>query len=524
MKFEKIADTKIINNQLQIEGDIFEQLATRAFSEMRCFFRTKHLKHWREIYDSPKSSEAEKEKMYINLLAAKEAKEKGIPYCQDTGTDTAYIFRGKSTYLKDTRGMADIIEDGAIKARQQNPFRNSTFIPTQKGEVNAGNNTPSEVHFFDHPQEHEIRGVFSNKGGGSGSKLWQFSCPPALLQDPKKLTSFLIQKIAKIGHSACPPYRLSIVLGGLSALQNMSFLTQMTVDEEAFMEDSRLKIIPKKNIEDEIYEKLKQSDMGAQGRGKFFLMPEGLTVIQAPRHAAHFFVGIGVACSAHRVQAFKINQKGVFIEKCCKTPEQFLPVRKVVKDSQKITINLSGEKETVLGQLRKIKAGTTFFVSGEILGARDKAHAQWGIDYQKNKQIPDYLKNYLAVTYVGPSDTPDGEIIGSFGPTTAGRMDEFASFLGENKVLPFSIAKGTRSDDFAKNCQKYGQMLAVMQGGPAAYLRKFVKKVTVIDFQTFGMEAVRLYEVEKLPVQMIVDSTGKDFYKSLSKTFLSIIN
>lgn len=526
MLFKKISNNVTFeNNILSVPSPVFTELATLSFTQMRKLFRTEHLAHWAEILSSTESSDSEKEKMRRNILAAVEAHDKGIPYCQDTGTDTAYIFRGGSTVVEG-QSIAQSIETGAIKARNTNPYRNSVFVPNQGGEVNSGDNSPAELHFFEHNNAHEIRGTFSNKGGGSGSKLWQFSCPPALLQDQERLNKFIVQKISEIGHSACPPYQMSIILGGISMLHNAELLTRSTIDSFEFLTDKREKIIKRKDISTWLTKALKSSKMGAQGEGKFFLMPDGLHVFQAPRHAAHFFIGIGVACSAHRVQNFKINKNGVFLEELCDEPEKFLAEAKSEKPTAKswVEINFNNDRDEVLSHLEKVKSGQEFLISGKILGARDKAHARWLQNFKGNKHVPDYLKEFIAVTYVGPSDTPKGDIIGSFGPTTAGRMDEFAEFLGSNKCIPLSIAKGTRSAEFAKNCKKYRNMFAAIQGGPAALLRKFVKSVEIIDFEDLGMEAVRVYEVEKMPAQMIVDIDGNDFYRELSDDFLRCVS
>ena len=506
---------------LEVLPKNFEKLSAIAFEEMRYFFSIKHLENWKTILDSSESSDSEKEKMERNIRAAVEAKNKRVPYCQDCGTDTAYIFRGDQTIVS-----SDIfreIQTGASEARQKNPFRNSVFVPKEDVlEKNSGDNSPCEVHFFDHLIDGEIAGIFSNKGGGSGSKLWNFSEKPSLYQDRDNLVDYLCQKIAEMGHSACPPYHLKIVLGGLSHLQNSQFLTLATVENYVWAKNPDLEVVRDKAMEEAILKRLKISNMGAQGEGKFFLMPDGLRIFRAPRHAAHFFIGMGVSCSAHRIQRFKINEDGVFLEELCKNPEQFLEKQKLlaVKKKQK-EINLDDDLEIVLKVLRQIKSGEEFFVSGKILGARDKAHARWLQNFEKKGVIPDYLRQYLSVFYVGPSDTPKGEIIGSFGPTTASRMDEFSEFLGQQSVLPLSIAKGTRSKMFARNCKKYGMMFVAIQGGPASLLRNFVKSQKVIDFEDLGMEAVRLYEVERMPVQMIVDAKGNDFYQELADDFFS---
>lgn len=519
VELRKINEKKI----LEVPCSIFEKLAQISFEEMRYFFPKSHLENWKKILNSTESSDSEKEKMQRNIEAAVDAKNKKVPYCQDCGTDICYLFRGNQTIV--SGDVFEEIQKGATIARKKNPFRNSVFVPNSDfSEKNSGDNTPCEVYFADSKNPTEISGIFSNKGGGSGSKLWSFSEPPSLYQDRKKLIRFLAEKFVKIGHSACPPYNLKIVLGGLSHLQNSQFLTLATVDEYAWSKDKNLKSVRDEELEKEIQAFFKKSNLGAQGEGKFFLMPNGLKIFRAPRHAAHFFIGIGVSCSANRIQRFKVNESGVFLEKLEKKPEQFLPSKALNLDlKESLSIDLDEDLEVILAKLQEIRSGTTFLISGKILGARDKAHARWIQNFEKNGMIPDYLKKYLAVFYVGPSDTPKGDIIGSFGPTTASRMDEFSEFLGQKNYLPLSIAKGSRSKKFAQNCKKYKLMFAAIQGGPASLLRNFVTHQKILDFEDLGMEAVRLYEVKNMPVQMIVDAEGKDFYQKLADDFLKII-
>lgn len=517
MEFQKI-DSGTLNSDgtLIVDTKILRQLSQTAFTDMRYYFRAQHLAHWREIYESSKSSDSEKEKMLRNLTAAVEAKNKGVPYCQDTGTDNLYLFRGDQVVLIGTQTLEKSVNQGAKAARESNPFRNSVFVPdTQNIEKNSGDNSPAEIHHFHNAKPNELLGIFCNKGGGSGSKLWSFSEKPGLYQDQEALVKFLIEKIIAIGHSACPPYQLRIVLGGLSHLHNSEILTRSTIDDESFLSET---IIQDTDIQQTITNVFRDSNMGAQGDGKFFIMPEGAKVYRAPRHAAHFFIGIGVACSAHRVQMFKITPEGIFLEKLEQNPERYLPTSIQNTKTPVSNIDLSNDREDFINQLKTLQPGQNFTVSGPILGARDKAHARWLAHYQKTGHIPDYLKQYQAVFYVGPSDTPEGGIIGSFGPTTATRMDDFAEFLLSNRLIPLSIAKGSRSKAFANNCHKYTGFFAAIQGGPASLLRNYVTSQKIIDFEDLGMEAVRLYHVKDMPVQMIVGDGGQDLYHDLSKT------
>jgi fumarate hydratase class I len=307
-------------------------------------------------------------------------------------------------------------------------------------------------------------------------------------------------------------------LGGVSQLENSEILTLSTLDEDDFLHDDRRKIIRDTSLEKSILKSFSKSNIGAQGNGKFFLMPDGIRIYRAPRHAAHFFVGIAVACSAHRVQKFKINKDGAWLEKLVKNPAKNFPGK--LKKDKKELLNFDFKEQnncSNLKELRKLSAGTNFEVSGEILIARDKAHFLW-IEKIKQGKIPKYLNKFIAIIYAGPSETPQQEIIGSFGPTTAGRMDDMTNILWENGLLPLTIAKGSRSKNLTNSAKKNQGMFASLQGGPASYWQAFITKQEIIDFPELGMESVKVISVKKLPLQMVIDASGNNFYDKLNKS------
>ena len=507
--WEKIAETKTKSGKISVAEKDLKSLSQKSFTDLRQKFRTSHLQKWHQIYHSKNASEFERRGMLLNLRAATAAAEKGLSFCQDTGTDVAFLPAGSA--IDWPPNFFDSIQKGATAARFQNPFRSSIIAPQKDfSEKNTADNSPLELHWTRSADAKKSNtGFFAAKGGGSASKLWQFSLPPTFAADRKNLLDFLVEKLKTLGHSACPPYELVFILGGTSALQAMQALTLGTFD--ALDLGNFPKIQNEKSLEKDLQQVLARSQMGAQGKGKYFVMPSGLHVQRLPRHAATFFVSIGVACSAHRVQRFRVEKDGVFLEKLESNPAKFLP-KKAPKTSTKLPhFNLADPE--VLAKLRQIPAGTEFEISGPLLGARDSAHFRWRAE-NKSKS---YLQKYPAVCYVGPTDAPSGEVIGSFGPTTAGRMDEFGEFMGKNGFAPLSVGKGTRSADFARACGKYQMMFAAMRGGPAAILRDTVNSVEIIDYPDLGMEAVRLYHVERLPMLMVVDSRGKDFYAEISQ-------
>ena len=540
--FKSLREKKI----LSIKKDIFYELAKIAFTQMRFFLGTEHLNKWFEILISLDASQEEKEKIKINFLATIESKNKNLPYCQDCGTDILYLFRGDKIIFSGEKNIFDHVQEGATFARKKNPFRSSIFLPTENfSEKNSGDNSPCELHNFFWHKEDEVYGIFCNKGGGSGSKFWNFSKKPSLAQNRHELKKFLYEKISEIGHSACPPYNFYIVLGGLSQLQNSEILTRASV-EDPFLEKNFPFISQDQDLEKEIMQDLKKANIGAQTKGKYFMMTTGIKIFRAPRHAVPFFVGMGLSCSANRIQHFKINKDGIFLEKLEKNPEKFLlekfknqTEKSYIKNNladkkgnlffqkdfkqegpKKFAINLDKEKNIVLKKLRNLKSGENFLFSGNVIIARDKAHFCWWKNFQEKKFLPNYLKKYLAVLYIGPADIPKNEIIGSIGPTTAARMDEFAEFLFKNNLLFLSIAKGSRSKKFALLCKKYKGIFAAVQGGPASYLRKFVCSQKILDFEDLGMEAVRLFEIKNMPAQIIVDSNGNDFYQEMMDKFI----
>ncbi len=502
---------------LQITDNIFTELAYNSFVNMRYFLPKSHIKNWQTIINSQNASLDEKQKMIHNIEACVSAKTEHVPYCQDCGTDSMYLFRGNHTIISQNKKETILskISEGALKARKENPFRSSIFCPEKTNsftEKNSGDNSPPEIHYFAHHNPLELYGIFSNKGGGSGSKCNNFSVSPLLAQDEDQLIKFILTKIQELGHSACPPYHLVIVLGGISSLQNIEIVTRATIEDDTLFDDHTTNIIRSNSLEQKIANCIQTTKLGAQGHGNYFIMPNGLQVLRLPRHAAHFFVGIGVSCSAHRIQKFKINSDGVFLGKLEKHPENFLPKNIINNFANNPQINFEQPKKEVLQKLYQLKAGDHFTLTGKILGARDKAHFVWYKQWKATGKLPNYLQKFLAVCYVGPADTPNGSIIGSFGPTTAGRMDDFAKMLFSQELLPLSIAKGSRNTKFIKYCAKYKGMFAAMQGGPAAWLRKFVIQTEVVDLAELGMEAVRMYNVKDLPVQMVIDSQGNNFY------------
>ena len=383
-------------------------------------------------------------------------------------------------------------------------------------EINTKNNLPAQIEIMNEGDSNEYKFYFIAKGGGSANKTFFYQGTPSLLKS-KNLESYLMEKIMTIGTSACPPYHLAVVIGGLSAEMNLKTLKLAS--------SHFLDTLPKKGnksglafrdagMEKSILKKTIELKIGAQFGGKYFC--HDVRVIRLPRHGASLPISIGVSCGADRQALAKINSKGVFLEKLEKNPARFLPkIKTNILSKKEIKIDLDKPIKETLKELSKLKIKTRVSLSGTMIVARDIAHSKLKNRLDNGKKLPDYFLNH-PIYYAGPAKTPKGYNTGSFGPTTAGRMDSFVEKFQSEGASLIMLAKGNRSSVVRESCKKYSGFYLGSIGGPGAVLAaNNIKDVKCIDYPELGMEAIWKIKVINFPAFLIIDNKGNDFYSNL---------
>ena len=512
-KFEKI---KVKNkNYLFINKRTLEMLAERAFFEISHYLRPGHLKKLQNIL---KDSDASDNDKYVAITLLKNANVAAggiLPMCQDTGTAIVLGKKGNSI-LTDGKDI-DSLSNGILKCFKKNNLRFSQMSATSMyEEINTKNNLPAQIEIMNEGNSNEYKFYFIAKGGGSANKTFFFQATPSLLKN-KKLEEYLINRISKIGTSACPPYHLAVVIGGLSAEMNLKTLKLASCHF--------LDALPKKGskigrafrdnkMEKSILNKTIQLKIGAQFGGKYFC--HDVRVIRLPRHGASLPISIGVSCGADRQAVAKINQKGVFLERLEKNPARFLPkVQNNILSKKEVKINLDKPIKETLQELSKLKIKTRVSLSGTMIVARDIAHSKLKSKLDKGEKLPSYFSKY-PIYYAGPAKTPKGYNTGSFGPTTAGRMDSFVEKFQAEGASLIMLAKGNRSSAVKESCKKYSGFYLGSIGGPGAILAaNNIKDVKCIDYPELGMEAIWKIKVINFPAFLIIDDKGNDFYSDL---------
>lgn len=507
--------TTTINGKefLNVPNDALRTLSATAFADVAHLLRPSHLKQVRSILDDPEASENDKFVALELLKNANIASARILPGCQDTGTA---IVMGKKGHLVLTDGEDDkYLSGGAFDAYTQLNLRYSQVAPLDMfQEKNTGCNLPAQVDIFStHGNEYNF--LFIAKGGGSANKTFLYQQTKALL-NPGSLETFLENNIKTIGTSACPPYHLAIVIGGLSAeltLKTVKLASTKYYDDLPTTGDESGRAFRDVAWEEHILNMTRKLGIGAQFGGKYFC--HDVRVIRLPRHGASCPVGIGVSCSADRQVKAKITKDGVFIEKLEEDVGKYLPdVSESSLSDHVVKIDLNKLSMTELRQkLSQYPVKTRLSLTGTIVVARDIAHAKMLQKIESGEGLPQYAKDHI-IYYAGPAKTPKGYASGSFGPTTAGRMDAYVDKFMENGGSFVTLAKGNRSKAVTKACKTYGGFYLGSIGGPAAILAKnCIKKVEVLDNEEDGMEAVWKIEVEDFPAFIVVDDKGDDFFK-----------
>jgi fumarate hydratase class I len=498
---------------LSVKGEALQALSTQAFSDVAHLLRPAHLGQLRKILDDPEASSNDQFVALELLKNANIAAGRVLPGCQDTGTA---IVMGKKGHQVLTDGQdEEWLAKGAAAAYHDLNLRYSQVAPIDMfTEKNTGNNMPAQIDLYA-SKGNEYKFLFIAKGGGSANKTFLYQQTKAVL-NTGSLETFLEDKIKTIGTSACPPYHLAIVIGGLSAemtLKTVKLASTKFYDDLPTTGDATGRAFRDTAWEEHILEMTRNIGIGAQFGGRYFC--HDVRVVRLPRHGASCPVGIGVSCSADRQVLGKINEDGVFIEKLEEDVGKYLPeVSDTALSDSVVQINLNDLTMDELREtLSKHPIRTRLSLTGTIVVARDIAHAKMLKRIEDGLGLPDYAKDHI-IYYAGPAKTPEGYASGSFGPTTAGRMDAYVDRFMQEGGSFISLAKGNRSKQVTKACKKYGGFYLGSIGGPAAILAKnCIRKVEVLDNEEDGMEAVWKIEVENFPAFIVVDDKGGDFFE-----------
>ena len=504
---------------LQVDPSALEKLSAEAIHDINHYLRAEHLQQLTNIVKDPEASPNDRF-VAIDLLKNANIAAGGIlPMCQDTGT--ALVMGKKGQYVLTTGKDEVAISQGIYDAYTTLNLRYSQMAPvTTWEEKNTGNNLPAQIEIYaDSDHQHEYNLLYIAKGGGSANKSFLYQETKAVL-NPTSFMNWLDEKLRSIGTAACPPYHLAIVIGGTSAehtvktakLASTKYLDSLPTSGDAATGHGFRDV----ELEQKVLELTRTLGIGAQFGGKYFC--HDVRVVRLPRHGASLPIAIAVSCSADRQAKAKITKDGIFLEELERDPAQFLPeTTDEHLNDDVVAIDLNQPMAAVLAELSKHPVKTRLSLTGTLVVARDLAHAKIKAMMDEGKPMPEYMKNY-AVYYAGPAKTPDGYASGSFGPTTAGRMDSYVDYLQAQGGSMVMLAKGNRSKAVTDACKSHGGFYLGSIGGPAARLAlDCIKKVEVLDFEELGMEAVWKIDVVDFPAFIVVDDKGNDFFAETSK-------
>ena len=502
-------------DMLVVQEEGLRILTEQAFMDINHLLRPGHLAQLRNILEDEEATGNDKFVAYDLLMNANISAAGILPMCQDTGTGIVMGKKGSNVFVEgDDEGA---ISKGVFDAYDKKNLRYSQLAPLAMfEEKNTANNLPAQIDIFSEG-ENEYKFLFMAKGGGSANKTFLYQGTPALLTKDRML-AFLEEKIKTLGTAACPPYHLAVTIGGLSAELNLkttklssghyydSLPTEGSPTANAFRD---------LEMEKEIHKMTQNMGIGAQFGGKYFC--HDVRVIRLPRHGASLPISIGVSCSADRQCLGKITKDGIFIEELEKNPAQYLPdVDGEELGGDVVKIDLNAPMAEQLAALSKYPTKTRLSLTGPLIVARDLAHAKIRARLEAGEPMPDYFKNH-PIYYAGPAKTPEGFASGSFGPTTAGRMDSFVDQFQSFGGSMIMLAKGNRSKAVTNACKEHGGFYLGSIGGPAARLAQdCIKKVEVVEYPELGMEAVWRIEVEDFPAFIVVDDKGNDFFAELN--------
>jgi fumarate hydratase class I len=511
VKVEKFGDREM----LVVQPEALEILANTAMKDCSFMLRPAHLEQVAAILADPEASPNDRGVALAMLRNADVAAKGILPFCQDTGTATVVAKKGQQVWTG--ANDAEHISKGIWKTYTEENLRYSQTVPlTMYDEVNSGNNLPAQIDLYAGKGDH-YDFLFVAKGGGSANKTYLYQETKALL-NPASLEKFVLEKMTYLGTAACPPYHLAIVIGGTSAetcLKTVKLASTKYYDALPTSGSKGGRAFRDLEAEAMFLKLAQECGIGAQFGGKYFALD--VRVVRLPRHGASCPVGIGVSCSADRNIKARIDRDGLWVEQMETNPGRFIPEKyRGVYQPRGVKIDLNRPMKDILAELTKYPITTELALTGTIIVARDIAHAKFKERLDQGLGLPQYLKDH-PVYYAGPAKTPKGYASGSFGPTTAGRMDSYVDLLQSNGGSLIMLAKGNRSQQVTDACKKHGGFYLGSIGGPAALLaQENIKKMELIEYPELGMEAVYKIEVQDFPAFILVDDKGNDFFKSLT--------
>jgi fumarate hydratase class I len=506
---------------LMVEPEALKELAKAAFSDIAHLLRSSHLEMLKGILDDPEASSNDKFVALELLKNASIAAGGTLPMCQDTGTAIVVAHKGDHVWTGVDDG--DLLADGIKKTYNECNLRYSQMAPLDMfKEANTGTNLPAQIEIYSDPGD-AYEFLFIAKGGGSANKTFLMQETKSVL-NPEALTKLLTDKIASLGTSACPPYHLAIVIGGLSAemtLKTVKLASCHYLDSLPQQGDKSGRAFRDVELEKQILEITRELGIGAQFGGKYFC--HDVRVIRLPRHGASLPIGIGVSCSADRQILGRIDRDGIWLEQLEQDPARYLPeVEDNELGSKTIQVDLNRPMSEILAALSGSAPGTRLMLSGTLLVARDIAHARWKEVVESGQELPEYTKQH-PIYYAGPAKTPTGYASGSFGPTTAGRMDSYADMLMSRGASLITLAKGNRGKNVREACDRWGGFYLGTIGGAAARLAQdSIRKVETIDYPELGMEAVFRIQIENFPAFVVINDNGEDFYAGVLENRVSL--
>ena len=502
---------------LVVEPEALTRLANAAMRDVSFMLRREHNEMVAKVLNDPEASDNDKFVALTMLRNAEVACKGVLPFCQDTGT--AIVMGKKGQQVWTGGGDEEALSLGVYKTYTEENLRYSQNAPLNMyDEVNTGCNLPAQIDLFA-VDGMEYNFLFMAKGGGSANKTYLYQETKALI-NPKTLVPFLVEKMKTLGTAACPPYHVAFVIGGTSAetnLKTVKLASAKYYDRLPTEGNEWGQAFRDVELEKEVLAAAQASGFGAQFGGKYFA--HDIRIIRLPRHGASCPVGMGVSCSADRNIKAKINKDGLWIERLDDQPSTLIPEElRQAGEGNAVRIDLNRPMSEILAELTKYPVATRLSLNGTIIVGRDIAHAKIKERLDAGEPMPEYLKNH-PIYYAGPAKTPTGMASGSFGPTTAGRMDSYVDLFQANGGSMVMIAKGNRSQQVTDACHKHGGFYLGSIGGPAAILaQNSIKKVECLEYPELGMEAIWKIEVVDFPAFILVDDKGNDFFKQIKPT------